>query len=222
MTARLYTAHIVGALLLLAAPGAATANDEGIEIWFNPSIATDLDANTGIELETAQRFRNADDGRGDTYFLRLWLNQQVAEQWALSGAVEQRINDGGSDELRTIQQLSGRHGIFRTRFRLEQRFVEDRGGRMGLRFRPRAGISIPLDERGDWSFRSDAELFWTLRGTSPGGDTGITGLRTQLGVGYEVSENVALSLTYLRQQSFEDGGPDTVGHAPLVGLELTF
>lgn len=209
-------------LLLASLPAVAMANDDGAEFWFNPSIATDLDNNTGIELETAQRFRDAGDGRDDTYFFRLWLNQRVAEQWTLSGAVEQRINDGGRDELRTIQQLSGKHGIFRTRFRLEQRFVEDRGGRMGLRFRPRAGISVPLDEAGDWSFKSDAELFWTLRGTSPGGDTGITGLRTQIGIGYDVSDNVALSLAYLRQQDFEDGAPDTVGHAPLVGIELSF
>lgn len=209
-------------LLFASLPAVATANDDGAEFWFNPSIATDLDDNTGIELETAQRFRDAGDGRDDTYFFRFWLNQQVAEQWTLSGAVEQRINDGGRDELRTIQQLSGKHGIFRTRFRLEQRFVEDRGGRMGLRFRPRAGISVPLDEAGDWSFKSDAELFWTLRGTSPGGDTGITGLRTQIGIGYDVSDNLALSLAYLRQQDFEDGAPDTIGHAPLVGIELSF
>lgn len=208
------------AALAFATPAAAT--DEAFEFWLNPSIGTDLDDNTGIELETAQRFRDADDGRVDTYFFRFWVNQKISDEFTLSGAVEQRFNDGGSDELRTMQQLSGKHGILRTRLRLEQRFVDGRGGRMGLRLRPRAGVSIPLDEQGKWSFDADAELFWTLRGTSPGGDTGITGLRNTIGFGYDVNDNLSISLDYLRQQDFEDNGPDEIGHAPMIGIELTF
>ena len=91
---------------------------------------------------------------------------------------------------------------------------------MGLRLRPRMGVSIPVAER--LSFGTDAELFWTLRGTSPGGDTGITGLRTQVGFDYDISENLAIGLTYLRQQDFEDNAPDEVGHAPLIGVEFAF
>ena len=208
------------ALLAVAAPAAAA--DEAFEFWLNPSIGTDLDEDTSVELETAQRFRSAADGRVDTYFFRFWVNQQISDQFTLSGAVEQRFNDGGSDELRTIQQLSGRHGYLRTRLRLEQRFVEDRGGRMGLRVRPRVGVSVPLDEEGRWSVGADAELFWTLRGTSPGGDTGITGLRNTIGVSYDVNDNLSISLDYLRQQDFEDNGPDEIGHAPMIGIELSF
>ena len=84
------------------------------------------------------------------------------------------------------------------------------------------GVSFPLDEAGRWSAGANAELFWTLRGTRSGGDDGITGLRTQIGLGYEVSDRVELSLTYLRQQDFEPGGPDKVGHAPLIGPEYSF
>ena len=189
--------------------------------WLNPSISFDLDDDTGLEIETAQRFRDADDGRVDTYFGRLWLNQKVADNVTLSGALERRINDGGRDETRLIQQMSTRHGILRTRLRLEQRFVDD-ADRMGLRVRPRLGVSVPLDEDGKWAFKSDAELFLTLRSTSNGGDDGLTGLRTQIGFAYDVSDRVSLSAVYLRQQDFEDGGPDTVGHAPLIGLEFSF
>ncbi|MDN3644918.1 DUF2490 domain-containing protein [Pontixanthobacter aestiaquae] len=200
----------------------AVASDDAFELWLNPSISTDLDDDTSIELETAQRFRSAADGRVDTYFFRGWVKQQVSDEFTLAGAVEKRFNDGSSDELRTMQQLSGKHGIFRTRVRLEQRFVEDRGGRMGLRLRPRAGISLPLGDNGKWSVKTDAELFWTLRGTSPGSDTGITGLRTQIGTSYDISDQLSLSLTYLRQQSFRDNAPDRVGHAPLLGVEFSF
>lgn len=199
----------------------AMAQNEALEFWLNPSISTDLDEDTGIELETAQRFRSSEDGRVDTYFTRLWLNQDISENFTLSGAVERRINDGGSDETRLMQQLSGSHGILRTRLRLEQRFVDD-ADRMGLRLRPRLGVSIPIDNQKRWSAKADAELFWTLRGNNFGSDEGITGLRTQVGVSYDVNDNFSLGMVYLRQQDFEDDGPDEIGHAPLVSVEYSF
>lgn len=205
----------------LSAPTAALASDDGFEFWLNPSAGFDLDEDTGIEVETAQRFRSAADGRADTYFARLWVNQDVSGNATLSGAFERRINDGGRNETRLIQQLSTRHGIWRTRLRVEQRFV-DSAGRMGLRLRPRLGVSVPLDEEGRWSFKSDAELFLTLRSTSSGGDDGLTGLRTQAGFGYDLSDRLTLTAAYLRQQDFEDNGPDTVGHAPIIGIEFAF
>ncbi len=203
---------------VLAAPAQAT--DDDLEFWLNPSVAYDLDSDTSLELETAQRFRSAGNGRVDTYFFRAWLAQDIADNVTLAGALERRINDGGSNETRVMQQLSTRHGIVRTRLRLEQRFVDNRGGRMGLRLRPRLGVAIPVAER--LSFGSDAELFWTLRGTSAGGGTGITGLRTQVGFDYEISDTIELGLTYLRQQDFEDNAPDEVGHAPLITLDFAF
>ena len=209
----------IAAVLIFPAP--AFAADEAFEFWVNPSVEFDLENGRAFEVETAQRLRDADDGRVDTYFVRGWIKQDISDALTLAGALERRINDGGSDEIRLMQQLSGKHGLLRTRLRLEQRFVEGRGGRMGLRLRPRLGVATDLDEEGRWSGKADAELFWTLRGTSPNGDTGITGLRTQVGVGYEVNDTLSLSLAYLRQQDFEDG-PDEIGHAPLVGIEFSF
>lgn len=214
----------LSALLSIAAaalPGHALAADDGFEFWLNPSASFDLDADTGLEIETAQRFRDAGDGRVDTYFARLWVNQNVADNVTLSGAFERRQNDGGRDEIRLIQQMSTKQGILRTRLRLKQRFVDD-ADRMGLRLRPRLGLSVPLDESGKWAIKGDAELFLTLRSTSNGADQGLTGLRTQAGFAYELSERVSVTAVYLRQQDFEQGGPDTVGHAPLIGLELSF
>ncbi len=213
---------VLVAAALVAFPGAANASDEDFELWLNPSAEFALDEDTSFELETAQRFRAASRGRDDTYFVRAWLNQSLSDEFTLSGALETRANDGGRDELRLIQQLSGKYGIIRTRLRLEQRFVEDRGGRMGLRLRPRAGFAFPLSDDGKWGFGSDAELFWTLRGTSPGGDTGITGLRTQVALKYVLSENLELSATYLRQQDFADNAPDRIGHAPLIGISFSY
>lgn len=212
---------LFASVFLMMANAPAHASDEGLELWLNPSVSRDLDARTSLELETAQRLRSAADGRPDTYFYRLWLGHEAARGLTLSGAVERRINDGSIDETRLMQQLSARHGIWRARLRLEQRYI-DNAGQMGLRLRPRAGISVPLDEAGRLSFRSDAELFLTLRATSPTGDEGLTGLRTQVGFGYRVNERLSLSAGYLRQQDMFSNRPDVVGHAPIIALDLSF
>jgi len=203
------------------APVPALANNDSAELWFNPSVSFDLDADTGIEIETAQRFRNAGDGRVDTYFGRIWLNQSISKNATLSGAIERRINNGGDDETRLIQQLSTSHGILRTRLRLEHRFV-DNADQVGFRLRPRLGVAVPLDTEKRWTLRTDAELMFTLRSTRDGGTNGLTGLRTQLGVSYDINDRLTLSGTYLRQQEFERGAPDDVGHAPLIGIEYAF
>lgn len=211
----------IAALLLASVPTTASASDDAAEFWLNPSVAVGLDDDTGLELETAQRFRSAADGRPDTFFYRLWLNQDVGDGLTLSGAVEQRINTGEDDETRTMQQVSLSKGVLRGRLRLEQRFV-DNADRMGLRLRARLGVKVPLDKAGKWSLGADAEPFFTLRSTSVGGDEGLTGLRTQVGLGYEISDNLLVSVGYLRQQDIRRGAPDRVGHAPIIGIELSF
>jgi hypothetical protein len=209
---------IAATLTALSAP--AAANDDGFEIWLNPAVEVALDKNTGVELETAQRLRNSGQGRDDTYFFRFWVNQELSDRWTLSAAVERRINDGGRDETRTMQQLSFSKGVLRARARLEQRFVDD-ADRMGLRLRTRVGVKVPLDEGRRLAAFADAEPFWTLVGTSRRGDTGLTGLRTQIGLAYDVSDKIGISVGYLRQQDIVRGGPDTVGHAPILGLTIS-
>ena len=209
------------ALMLVLASAPAAATSDAAELWLNPSVSVDFDKDTGIEIETAQRLRSADDDRVDTYFVRLWLNQKMAENLTLSGAIERRINNGGSEETRLIQQMTTSHGYLRTRLRLEQRFV-DSADQTGLRVRPRLGVAVPVDTNERWTFKTDAEMLLTLQSTSNGGDTGLTGLRTQMGVSYDVTPRLTLSAAYLRQQDFDERGPDVVGHAPILGIEFAF
>ncbi len=206
---------------LAAAATPAAASEDDFELWLNPSVATDLDDDTGVELETAQRFRDDGRGRTDTFFFRLWLNQKVSKALTASAAAERRINHGGADETRLIQQLSGKSGIVRARVRLEQRFV-DRADRMGLRLRTRVGVTVPLADEGRWAGFANTEPFFTLSSTSRGGDTGLTGLRSSIGMEREVSERLTLSLGYLNQRSIDRNGPDEVAHAPILGVELSF
>lgn len=198
----------------------AVASDDGSELWFNPSADFALDERTSVEVETAQRLRRESDGRGDTYYARLWLNRDLSEAVTVAAGVERRANEPGDDETRLLQQISADRGVFRGRLRLEQRFVDDR--RTGHRLRARVGVEIPLTANERWSFVTYAEPFVTVRSTTGGGDTGLTGLRTQIGAVYEVNERLSLTLAYLRQQDIDPDGPDRVGHAPLIGAELSF
>jgi len=200
----------------------AMANDDDFEFWIGPSVSTDVDDDVTIELQTAQRFRDADRNRADTYYARGWVHWQAADDLTVSFSAEQRVEDGSSDEIRTIQQVEASPGIWRARLRLEQRFIEGNSGRMGLRLRPRLGARVPLSDQSPISASVDAELFWTLRGNSIGSRTGITGFETRVGTEYEISENFTLGLKYLRAQSFDRGRPERVSHAPLIELEFDF
>ncbi|MHA7819431.1 MAG: DUF2490 domain-containing protein [Erythrobacter sp.] len=218
---RILATTLVGSTFVLAQPALAQTDDDA-ELWFGPSITKELDDDTSVELQTAQRFRDASRGREDTYYFRGWVHQKVASNVTISAAAEKRINDGGGDETRFIQQVGTKHGVFRTRLRLEQRFDEGENGRMGLRLRPRIGLRIPMGEDSPVTTAVDGELFYTIRSTSDGGSTGLTGAETRVGFTYDVSDNVTVGLKYLRAQSFRSNRADTVSHAPLIELDITF
>ncbi len=148
------------------------------------------------------------------------MNRKIGDGPTLRGAIEQRWNDD-QQERRLHQQLSVRRGIFRSRSRLEQRFV-DGDDRMGLRFRQRFGFEVPLDKAGKWSLGANAEGFFTLRAGNAGGDTGLTGLRTTAEIGREIDDRLSDSVGNLRAQDIRSGRADRVGHAPLIGLEFSF
>lgn len=218
----LRTASLALAASTIAIAQPALATDDDVELWFGPAIEKKLDDNTSVELQTAQRFRDASRGRDDTYYFRGWVHQKVASNVTISAAAEKRINDGGSDETRIIQQIGTKHGILRTRLRLEERFAEGQDGRMGVRLRPRMGLRIPMSETSPVTASIDGELFWTLRSTSPGGSTGLTGVESRVGFTYDVSDNVTVGLKYLRAQSLRSNREDTVSHAPLIELDISF
>jgi hypothetical protein len=216
-----FPAALLAALPLLLAPTDARAAEEGFESWFNPILRADLDDDTYLKLETAQRFRSAGQGREDTYFFRLWAWRRLDDTMQVGGAIERRINDGARDEIRAMQQVQSEMGIIRVRMRLEERFAQSEGARMGLRLRSRAGVAIPLDRAEHWHVIADAESFITLRNSFPPGDIGKTALRTQVTLAHRVNERLSVRLGYLRHQEIEPAEPDEVGHAPILGFSLT-
>lgn len=204
------------AALMTGSAGLAETNH--FEVWLNPAITKSVSERTEVELETAQRFRDAGEGGRDTYFFRLWVNHKATKNLTLSAGVEQNWNDS-QGEQRLLQQASYRFGVFRGRSRLEQRFVEDTD-QTGFRFRQRVGVQVPLDEAGKWAAIANAEGFFTLQSTTNNGQTGLTGLRTILEVSHELSDSLEVGLGYVRNQDIRKGRPDRVGHAPLLVLTV--
>jgi hypothetical protein len=205
------------AALSLATP--ALASDEDMEFWFNPSVSKAVGGRTSIELESAQRFRN--DPRNDTYYMRGWIKRDDARDNTWGVGIEQRWNGPDQREVRLLQQVSYSWGPIDLRTRTEQRFIST-DPRTGLRIRQRIGTAIPLgDSDNSWSLAANAELTVTLRSTTPDGQTGVTGMRTFVGVEREFGR-YEVSLGYLRQHDVRDGAPDRIGHAPFIGVDIAF
>lgn len=205
------------AALALATP--ALASDEDVEFWFNPSVSKAVDGRTSFELETAQRFRS--DPRNDTFFVRGWVKRDDDRDNTWGVGIEQRWNGPDQREVRLLQQVSYALGPVDFRTRTEQRFVST-DPQTGWRIRQRIGTSVPLgDSDNSWSLTADAELVVTLRSTTPDGQTGVTGLRTFVGVEREFGR-YEVSLGYLRQQDIRDSAPDRIGHAPFIGVNVAF
>lgn len=216
---RCFGTALVAAGVMVALASPVLAQDEAGEFWFNPAFATSLDDRTSLELETAQRLRT--DPRDDTYFARLWLKREDSRGRDWNVGVEHRWNGPEEREVRLLQQVGYDWGPLEFRTRLEQRFVNVYPD-TGWRLRQRMGTTVPLTEDEDgWALTGDAEVFFTLRNTKPGGQTGLTGLRTF--VGFERGfGRYDISLGYLRQQDIRDGAEDRVGHAPFVGVTVNF
>lgn len=216
---RCFRTALVAAGFMLALASPVLAQDEAGELWFNPAFETSLDDRTTVELETAQRLRS--DPRNDTFFARLWLKREDSQGRDWNVGIEQNWTGPDEREVRLLQQVGYDWGPLEFRTRLEQRFVNV-DPQTGWRIRQRVGSTMPLTEDEDgWALTGNAEFFVTLRNTEPGGQTGLTGLRTF--VGFERGfGRYDVSLGYLRQQDIRDSAEDRIGHAPYIGVTVDF
>lgn len=211
--------RLLGAALAVGISTPAVAEENYLEGWFEGTVSKEFKSGAFVQLQTQQRARGDSNPTGDNQTYRLWVGQEIGAIKASVGL--HRSRDGATKETRLIQQASYDVGSFglKGRTRLEQRFVDD-ADKTGWRVRQRIGYALPLssDEDG-WKLAGTAEGFLTLRSTSRGGDTGLTGLRTF--VGFERSfDKLDVGVGYTRQQSIRKNRPDLVGHAPT--LNLTF
>mgnify|MGYP000571900305 CR=1 FL=1 len=144
-------ATILATLAVFMAAAPALATEQRLEAWLNPSVTVDVDDRTFVELETAQRLRNAP--ADDTYSARLWLGRQIADGITLSAGAERRY-DGDARETRLLQQLNYPLGPLKARTRFEQRLLSA-DPRSEWRLRQRIGSAIPLC--GSWDVTASVE-----------------------------------------------------------------
>ena len=203
------------AALAFAAP--AQAADERLELWLNPTVVVELDDKNFVELETAQRFRG--DGADDTYFFRGWIGREIADDVDVSVGIERRF-EGNGRETRLLQQIGYPIvGPLEGRSRMEQRFIEGQP-QTGWRFRQRLGGNVPLSDKDNgWELTANVEGFFTLRGSNPTAQTGLTAYRAFVGVEKEFG-NLELTIGYQRAHQIRDNARDIAGNAPFIGLEL--
>lgn len=209
----------LGAAFAVGLSTPALAEENRLEAWFDGTIARDLGDNSFVEFQTQQRERGRGSPTGDNQTYRLWLGHRFGKVEASAGI--HRSKEGAVRETRLMQQFSygfGSSGL-KGRTRIEQRFLDD-AAKTGWRLRQRIGYALPLTgEKGGWKLAANAEGFLTLRSTSRGGDTGLTGLRTFAGFERSLGK-VDLGFGYTRQQSIRKNRPDLVGHAPTLSLTL--
>lgn len=211
--------RLLGGLIALSLSAPALAEDNYLEGWFEGTVSKEFESGTFVQFQTQQRARGSSNPTGDNQTYRLWVGQEFGSLKASVGL--HRSKEGSTKETRLIQQASYNVGSFglKGRTRLEQRFIDD-AAKTGWRVRQRIGYALPLsNEKGGWKLAGTAEGFLTLRATSRGGDTGITGLRTFVGFERSLGQ-VDLGIGYTRQQSIRKNRPDLVGHAPTLNLTL--
>ncbi len=200
-------------LLCLATP--VIAADEEAQLWLLETATIEIDDDTDIQIEIVQRFRSDAFG-GDQYQLRGALDRDVGSGFGIgAGVVFQQ--SGRQQELRLQQQLSYATGPLSLRTRLEERFQEDVDPTV-WRLRQRVQFSEGLGGR--WTGFVNTEGFFTLNASRPGAQTGLTGVRSQIGVRRKMSDSITLALAYTRQQDVRDNAPDRIGHAPLLSIAV--
>lgn len=211
--------RLLAAALAVGLSTPALAEENRLEGWFDGSIVKDIGNDSFVEFQTQQRVRGSSNPIGDTHVYRVWLGRSFGGVEASAGV--HRSKEGSTRETRLMQQASYKLPIrgLKARTRLEQRFIDD-ADRTGIRLRQRIGFGLPLGQEKDgWELAGNAEGFLTLRATSSTGQTGITGLRTYVGVERSFG-TVDFGIGYTRQQNIRKGAPDRVGHAPTLSLTL--
>lgn len=209
---------LLSVLLSVVAAAPAAATTQQVELWLNPSATVALDDRTFVELETAQRFRP--EPSDDTYYARLWLGRKLADGVTVTAGVERR-HEGDGRETRFLQQIGYGLGPLRARTRLEQRLIEGDPD-TSWRLRQRISGAVPLSSAdGGWELAANVEGYFVLEPSEPGARTGLTGVRSFVGLERELGR-LELSLGYVRQQTVRDNAADTIVHAPFIGLGLGF
>ncbi|MHA6722482.1 DUF2490 domain-containing protein [Sphingomonas sp. RS2018] len=125
----------------------------------------------------------------------------------------------GADEDRIRQHVILTYGRFVGRFRVDERFRDDRDG-IGFRVRPLLRYNLPLADKGYALFYSH-ESFFMPNSTSWGQRRGYERMRNIVGLTFPIGKNVSVDAGYLNQYRFGGNGARAqMEHALSVQMTL--
>ncbi len=211
-------------VLAMACPSAQAEN----QIWTAAGTSAKPFKNEAVSLTFDADLRYQPDGDLDTVELRPGVGYQLNDRFKVSGGyLWASVRQDGPDrrEHRLWQQLGydlGKtHGFeFDGRTRLEERRREGWND-TGWRVRQEFAVKRPI-EGTPFDISLSTDLFFELNDTDWGQEDGFTEARSQLLLGWEMSDKVSWEFGYMNQFENEDGTGDETNHHIVISVSRDF
>lgn len=212
------------ALAMAAACPALAEN----QIWTAAGTKAKPFENKAISLSFDADLRYEPDGELNTIELRPGIGYRLNERFKISGGylwASLRRDGPDRQEHRLWQQLSydfaevyGFEVDGRTR--LEERRREGSDD-TGWRLRQKFGVERPLDGT-PFEISLSTDLFFELNDTDWGQADGFSEARSQLLLGWDMTDKVSWEIGYMHQFENESGAPDETNHHLVISVSHDF
>lgn len=212
----------LAAAALLAAAPAAAQTEHDTQGWWQLNAAVPLADRLRLTVEQIGRVSDREDGLYQTEVGAI-LGYRAADGVEL-GFGYRRVGGhngaAGADEDRIRQHIVVTAGRFVGRFRVDERFRDDRPG-VGIRIRPLARYNLPLRRERTALFVSH-ESFFLPNSTRWGQRSGYERMRNIVGVTLPITSWASADVGYLNQYRFaRDGGRAQMEHALSIQVTLS-
>ena len=196
---------------------AAQAHRDEMQYWASQSVTKAIDDATTLGLDTSERFLDTPTARHQ-YLARIVIDRRVAKGVDVGGGFTWS-QIGGINEYRPFQQITFTRGLLSSRTRIEQRMFDNADGTV-WRLRERVQLAVPLDKDARWTMTVNGEGLFNLNAVNISRQTGLTQVRTLVGLRHAFNDHLSLALSYQRQQTLVRGGEDVVTHQPILAIAL--
>ena len=206
------------ALLVFGQAGAASAQEEDVQLWVYATAEGETGGGTPWALDGSLRFR--EEARGDEQqTLRLTITPTVSDAVALGGGFGVFEAEGGQTELRPFQQMNISLGRFSARTRVEGRFF-DGADRMELRLRQRVRYTQPIGN--DWSASVDGEFLHLAQRRERNSNSARNQIRVRGLITRDLGDGVSIGGAYMMIYTPRPVGADRINHVPQIYLTKRF
>lgn len=208
--------------MLLAASSACAQTVEDPQAWWQLNAVVPLSDKVRLTVEQIGRLSDDEGGLYQTEVGTL-LGYKASSHIEL-GFGYRRVGghngQRGADEDRIRQHVILTFGRFTGRFRVDERFRDDRPG-VGIRIRPLVRYNLPIGRRkGLAAFYSHESFF--LPNTTVFQRSGYERMRNIVGVTLPIATGVSADVGYLNQYRFARGtAPAQMVHALTVQMTLS-